>query len=67
MSSMVRMDILKISRSLSWNSPVKRYYSDTGMVECGGCHKDVNLRDLVNRNGKIACKECKAPRSRINF
>lgn len=67
MSSMVQMDITKISRSLSWNSPVKRYYSDTGMVECGGCHKDVNLRDLVNKNGKIACRECKSQKTRTIF
>jgi len=49
----------KASRNLSWNSPTKRYYSDTGRVVCPACNNDVNVRDLIEKRGTITCKSCK--------
>lgn len=48
----------KMSRSLSWNSPIKSYYSDTGKVICPACNTNVNVRDLVEKKGIITCKNC---------
>jgi len=67
MRSMVSLDQVKFSRSLSWNQPVKRYYSDTGKVECDSCRRDVNVRDLIQRNGRLACKACRGHRISQRF
>lgn len=48
-----------VSRILSWNSPVKTYYSDTGTVVCPKCNSSVSVRDLTERRGLIACRLCK--------
>lgn len=49
----------RMSRSLSWNTPVKTYYSAAGRVSCPACRNEVNLRDLVEKKGAISCKKCK--------
>lgn len=49
----------RISRLLSWNTPVKTYYSVAGRVPCPACKIEVNLRDLIERKGAISCKKCK--------
>jgi formylmethanofuran dehydrogenase subunit E len=67
MNSRILLDEIKFSRNLSWNQPVKRYYSDIGMIECNSCHRDVNIRDLIQRNGKIICKVCKGHKTSQRF
>lgn len=50
----------KLSRSLSWKTPKKFYYSMKGKLVCPVCSKDVNVRDLlINRSNLVSCKECK--------
>lgn len=60
MSEMMIRNMERVSRNLSWNSPNKSYYSDTGRVVCPACNNDVNVRDLIERKGTITCKNCRS-------
>lgn len=55
----MNVEMGRVSRNLSWNSPTRTYYSDTGRVVCPSCNNDVNVRDLVERRGVITCKKCR--------
>lgn len=58
MSSLIP-DAGRASRMLSWNMPIKTYYSSFGRVACPSCSSTVNLRDLFSRKGSVCCKNCK--------